>query len=290
MTDGTEVQQGLDMAAPGAVSPVEAPRSELRLGYTLRRALTRYRRSCTLVTAFLVLLAAWELVARVIGIAAFFPRPGAVGLTLIAMLRSGELIDDMQASLVRILVGFVVGSLLAVPIGLLMGNIRVVRDFCEPYIEFFRYIPALSLVTVALIWFGLGEASKVFLIIYATMFIVVVNTLAGVKAIPPIKYRAAEALGVHGWRLFVYVSLPATVPFILTGMRIAMGNAFAVIVAAEMIGAQSGLGYRIVYSRLVMRTDMIFLAIIALGALGFVTDRLFRLLIQAFGSRYNPHW
>jgi ABC-type nitrate/sulfonate/bicarbonate transport system permease component len=279
------------MAALDSVSPVEAPvRREIGPGHTLRRALRQYQRWWTLVAAFVVLLAAWEVVARVIGIAAFFPKPGEVGLTLITMMRSGELVDDMQASLARILLGFVIGSALAVPIGLLMGNIRVVRDFCEPYIEFFRYIPALSLVTVSLIWFGLGEASKVFLIVYATMFIVVVNTIDGVRAIPPIKYQAAEALGVHGWRLFLYVSFPATVPFILTGMRIAMGNAFAVIVAAEMIGAQSGLGYRIVYSRLVMRTDLIFLSIIALGFLGFMSDRLFRLLIQAFGRRYNPHW
>jgi ABC-type nitrate/sulfonate/bicarbonate transport system permease component len=259
-------------------------------GATRRRALRPYQRWRMLVTAFVVLLVAWEVVARVIGVAAFFPSPREVGLTLIKMMRSGELVDDTQASLARILLGFVIGSALAVPIGVLMGNIRIVRDFCEPYIEFFRYIPALSLVTVSLIWFGLGEASKVFLIVYATMFIVVVNTIAGVRAIPPIKYRAAEALGVHGWRLFLYVSLPATVPFILTGMRIAMGNAFAVIVAAEMIGAQSGLGYRIVYSRLVMRTDAIFVSIIALGVLGFMTDQVFQLLIRAFGRRYSPHW
>lgn len=273
------------------VSPVGAHvREEMRLGGILRRALGQYQRWWTFVAAFAVFLVGWEAIARAIGIAAFFPNPGQVGFTFVEMMRSGALMDDTEASLARILLGFVIGSALAIPIGLLMGTTRVVRDFCEPYVEFLRYIPALSLVTVSLIWFGLGEASKVFLIIYATMFIVIVNTIAGVKAIPAIKYRAAESLGVHGWRLFLYVSFPATVPFILTGMRIAMGNAFAVIVAAEMIGAQSGLGYLIVYSRLVMRTDVIFLSIITLGVLGFTTDQVFRLLIRAFCRRYSPHW
>lgn len=246
------------------------------------------RRIGLVVLAFVVLLGGWELVAWMIGVPAFFPDPAQVGTAAWAMVRDGSLLIHTEASLYRILCGFLIGSALAIPIGILMGNVPTIRHFCEPYIEFFRYIPALSLVTVSLIWFGLGEASKIFLIVYATTFIIVVNTLSGVTAIPKIKYRAAQALGVTGWKLFVYVSLPATIPYILTGMRIAMGNAFAVIVAAEMIGAQEGLGYLIVYSRLVMRTDAIFVAIIVLGTLGLVTDQLFRLAIHYFARRYNP--
>jgi NitT/TauT family transport system permease protein len=240
------------------------------------------------VAAFLLLVAVWEIIARVIAVPAFFPDPLQVGATALAMAMDGSLLEHASTSLARIIVGFFIGSAIAIPLGIVMGNLRTIRHFCEPYIEFFRYIPALSLVTVSLIWFGLGEGSKVFLIVYATTFIVVVNTLAGVQAIPEIKYRAARSLGVRGFRLFTYVSLPATVPFILTGMRIAMGNAFAVIVAAEMIGAQAGLGYLIVYSRLVMRTDVIFVSVIALGLLGLITDQLFKFLIKLFASRYSP--
>ncbi len=248
----------------------------------------RFQRFWLVLAAFSVLLLAWEVIARVIAIPAFFPNPAQVGNTAGEMLLDGSLAEHARTSLYRIFLGFVIGSAIAIPLGIFMGNLRVVRYFCEPYIEFFRYIPALSLVTVSLIWFGLGEASKVFLIVYATTFIVVVNTLAGVQAIPEIKYRAAQALGVRSLRLFAYVSLPATIPFILTGMRIAMGNAFAVIVAAEMLGAQAGLGYLIVYSRLVMRTDVIFVSIIALGLLGLISDQLFRFFINYFGRRYSP--
>jgi ABC-type nitrate/sulfonate/bicarbonate transport system permease component len=270
------------MSAAPAVAPT-------RVASATRGANARRSRIPLIAAACFVLLLAWETVARVIGIPAFFPDPLQVAQAALGMLQDGSLLVHMKASLYRILLGFGIGCAIAIPIGILMGNVAAIRHFCEPYIEFFRYIPALSLVTVSLIWFGLGEASKVFLIVYATTFIVVVNTLSGVRAIPPIKYRAAQALGVTGWKLFAYVSLPATVPFILTGMRIAMGNAFAVIVAAEMIGAQEGLGYLIVYSRLVMRTDVIFVAIITLGLLGLATDQLFRLAIHRFGRRYNPH-
>lgn len=247
------------------------------------------RRLWLTIAAFVALLVAWEVIARIVAIPAFFPNPMQVAAAAVEMIQDGSLVMHIGASLYRIAAGFVIGCAIAIPVGILMGNVESIRHFCEPYIEFFRYIPALSLVTVSLIWFGLGEWSKIFLIVYATTFIVVVNTLSGVRAIPAIKYRAAQALGIQGWKLFVYVSLPATVPFILTGMRIAMGNAFAVIVAAEMIGAQAGLGYLIVYSRLVMRTDVIFVSIITLGLLGLVADQLFRFAIHRFGRRYNPH-
>jgi len=160
--------------------------------------------------------------------------------------------------------------------------------FLDAYIEFFRYIPALSLVTLSMIWFGIGEASKVFLIMYATVFIVTVNTTAGIVAIPANKLRAARSLGANRLQMFVYVTLPASVPFILTGMRIALGNAYAVIVAAEMVAAQTGLGFLIFSSRNYMQTDAIFVGVISLGILGFLTDRVMRFLIVTFGTRYAP--
>jgi NitT/TauT family transport system permease protein len=188
----------------------------------------------------------------------------------------------------RILVGFALGSAIAVPIGLLMGNVPVVRSFLQAYIEFFRYIPALSLVTLAMIWFGIGEASKVFLITYGTVFIVTINTIAGIASIPVAKLRAARSLGASQRQMFLYVTLPASVPFILTGMRIAMGAAFTTIVAAEMVAAQSGLGFLIFSSRLYMQTDAIFVGIVALGILGFLTDALMRRIILLVARRYAP--
>jgi NitT/TauT family transport system permease protein len=238
--------------------------------------------------AFALLIAGWHVGARAINIPALFPTPADVGKEALALLATGSLVIDVGASMGRILLGFGLGTVIAVPVGLVMGNLRPVRTFLESYLEFFRYIPALSLVTLAMIWFGIGEASKVFLITYSTVFIVTVNTIAGIVSIPAVKLRAARSLGANALQMFLWVTLPASVPFILTGMRIAMGAAFTTIVAAEMVAAQSGLGFLIFSSRLYMQTDAIFVAIVTLGILGFVTDRVMRFLIATFGRRYAP--
>jgi ABC-type nitrate/sulfonate/bicarbonate transport system permease component len=163
-----------------------------------------------------------------------------------------------------------------------------VRRVLEPYTEFLRFIPATALITVAVIWFGIGEGSKIFLIIYTTVFIVIINTAAGVSAVAPNKIRAARSLGASSRQVFMYVALPATVPYILTGMRLAMGNSFVTIVAAELVAANAGLGKMIWDSRLYMLVDNIFVALLVLGLLGFTADRLFRWAIYAFAGRYSP--
>lgn len=270
---------------PQAVRGTAPPR---RTSRTARAPLARLRVVVVSLASFGLLLLVWHVGARAIDIPALFPTPLDVWAELGRQVASGDLPVHVWASMTRILAGFALGSAIAVPTGLLMGNIPLVRTFLETYIEFFRYIPALSLVTLAMIWFGIGEASKVFLITYGTVFIVTVNTIAGIVSIPATKLRAARSLGASQLQMFVYVTLPASVPFILTGMRIAMGAAFSTIVAAEMVAAQSGLGFLIFSSRLYMKTDAIFVGIVALGVLGFLTDRAMRLLIVSFAKRYAP--
>ena len=188
----------------------------------------------------------------------------------------------------RILLGFFIGSLIATPLGLVMGSNRVVRTLFDPYINFFRFVPAIAWLTPVVIWFGIGETSKVIIIIYTTVFIVLVNTIVGVSNIPANKLRAAASLGANAHQIFLHVTLPATLPFILTGMRLAMGNSFMTVVSAEMLAANSGLGYLIFNSRLWMATDRIFIGIVSLGALGMLSDWIFRWLIQRYASHYGP--
>ncbi|HXJ78758.1 MAG TPA: ABC transporter permease [Candidatus Methylomirabilis sp.] len=240
------------------------------------------------IASFVVLLLVWHVGARAIGIRALFPTPIDVLAEARRLIQSGDLLTHIVASMTRIIAGFALGSAIAVPTGLLMGSLPLVRSMLQAYIEFFRYIPALSLVTLAMIWFGIGEASKVFLITYVTVFIVTINTMAGVAAIPVAKLRAGRSLGATPRQMFVHVTLPASVPFILTGMRLAMGAAFTTIVAAEMVAAQSGLGFLIFSSRLYMQTDAIFVAIVTLGLLGFVTDGVLRWVMSMVAGRYAP--
>jgi len=204
------------------------------------------------------------------------------------LVRNGVLLEHLAASLQRILAGFIAGSLLGIPIGLAMGSFRPVRKLLEPYTEFLRFIPSVAMITVAVIWFGIGETSKLFLIIYATVFVVVLNTAAGVASIARNKIRAAQALGATRFQIFCHVALPATVPYILTGMRLAMTNSFVTIVAAELVAANNGLGKMLWDARLYMLVDDIFVALLVLGLLGFVIDRIFRWCIFLFAGRYSP--
>ena len=229
---------------------------------------------------FASLFLVWEVASTWIIPSVLFPTPWKVILKTIELAEDGTLWEQSSASLARIGTGFVGGSLI--------GSFPIVRRLLEPYTEFLRFIPATALITVAVIWFGIGEGSKIFLIIYTTVFIVIINTAAGVSAVAPNKIRAARSLGASSLQVFFNVALPATVPYILTGMRMAMANSFVTIVAAELVAANNGLGRMIWDSRMYMLVDQIFVALLVLGMLGFAADRLFRWGIQAFAGRFSP--
>ena len=240
------------------------------------------------VLGFVSLVVIWHVAAVFVVGSVLFPPPVVVYRKAIVLIRNGVLFEHLSASIQRILAGFLAGSLLGIPIGLVMGSFRPTRKVLEPYTEFLRFIPSVAMITVAVIWFGIGEASKIFLIIYTTIFIVILNTAAGVSAIAPNKIRAAEALGASRAQIFCHVALPATVPYILTGMRLAMANSFTTIVAAELIAANEGLGKMLWDGRMFMLVDDIFVSLVTLGLLGFVVDRMFRWSIYAFAGKYSP--
>src|SRR6476659_7092428 len=240
------------------------------------------------VASIIALILLWHLIATTFFKPQFFPPPFLVLQTGLEMFESGELWEHIHISLQRILAGFLIGSAIAAPAGLLMGSIPIMRAIFDPYVQFFRFVPSLAWLTPVVIWFGIGETPKVLIIVYTTIFIVLINTMVGVSHIAPNKLRAAACLGATPLMAFIFVTLPATLPFILTGMRLARGNSFATVVAAEMIAADSGLGYLIFNSRLWMATDKIFIGIVCLGALRLITDRLFRYLIVRFAHQYGP--
>jgi NitT/TauT family transport system permease protein len=234
------------------------------------------------------LFAIWHVASVYLLNSILFPPPTRVIARAVELALEGTLWENASVSLKRIALGFAFGSLIGIPIGMAIGSFTIVRRILEPYTEFLRFIPATALITVAVIWFGIGEGSKVFLIIYTTVFIVIINTAAGVSAVAPNKIRAARSLGASRAQVFCYVALPATVPYILTGMRLAMGNSFVTIIAAELVAANVGLGKMIWDARLYMLVDQIFVALLVLGLLGFTADRLFRWAIYTFAGRFSP--
>ena len=219
----------------------------------------------------------------------FLPSPAETWSAAMEMIADGDLQQSILASAARIAAGWALGVLAGVPLGILMGRFTLLRRLFDPYIEFFRFIPPIAFVTLAVIWLGPGELSKVALIFYTTIFIVTLNVIAGVQAVSPLRLRAAAALGAGRFALLRTVVVPSTVPFMVTGARIAMGNSFLTVVSAEIVSAQEGLGALIWTARNFSRTEWVFVGIITLGLLGYLFDRVLRfaagLLLRRYGVR-----
>lgn len=205
-----------------------------------------------------------------------FPSPSETLLEAYRLLSNGELVSHAAVSAFRIVAGFLIGCLIGVPVGLLMGVSNWFRRAAEPVTEFFRFVPAISMIVFAIIWFGIGEESKIFLIVFNTLFIMIINVEAGVNAVPKNALRAADMLGASTAQRFRHVVVPATVPYLITGMRLAMGRSFTTIAAAEIVGASGGIGFLIFSSREFGRMDTVLVGIVTLALLGFAMDAVFR--------------
>lgn len=252
-----------------------------------RSLLGRRRYTIVSILTVVIFLAVWQLVATYLVSPFFLSSPTVVVQAVIELLKMGFLQADLTISLERIMAGWALGSLIAVPIGLIVGAFPLGRAIIDPFIHFFRFVPSIALITLFIVWFGVGESSKVALIIYATGFIVMVNTSTGVVSIPEDKVNAARCLGASPWQAFLHVVVPASVPYIFTGMRLAMASSYLVIIGAEIISANSGLGYLVWVSRLYFHIDWMFAGVITIGLAGFVTDRLWRLLGRTVLKRYT---
>lgn len=185
---------------------------------------------------------------------------------------SGELLVDSMGSLYRVAVGFLVGAGLALPLGLAMGASRHVYAWFNPLVQLLRPIPPIAYIPLSILWFGLGNPPAVFLIALGAFFPVLMNTIAGVRHVDGIYLRAARNLGAGGPTLFMRVILPAAVPYILTGVRIGIGTAFIVVIVAEMIAVNNGLGFRILEGREYFWSAKIMAGMITIGILGLAID------------------
>jgi ABC-type nitrate/sulfonate/bicarbonate transport system permease component len=236
----------------------------------------------SLLMAFLV----WQFLSTVLFNPFLIPPPLEVFRTAIPMILSGEILADVTISMSRVLVGFLVGSLIGIVGGVLLGRIRLLHDLFDPIIELLRYLSPTAMIPIAVIWFGIGEMSKYFLIFWGTLFIVLINTIAGVWRAPIARQRAAECLGANHLQIFLLVIIPSSVPYIVTGMRVAMASSFMSIIPAEILAADSGIGYLLQKSSMLLQTNRIFVALLTICILGFVVDRIFRFFVDRVLARY----
>ncbi|WP_085939915.1 ABC transporter permease [Azospirillum sp. B4] len=190
----------------------------------------------------------------------------------IAWIFSGELITDAIGSLYRVVMGFLVGAVLALPLGLAMGASRAAFRWLNPLVEVLRPIPPIAYIPLSILWFGLGNPPAIFLISLGAFFPVLVNTIAGVRQVDGIYLRAARNLGAGPITIFRRVMLPAATPYILSGVRIGIGTAFIVVIVSEMIAVNNGLGFRILEAREYFWSDKIIAGMLTIGLLGLAID------------------
>ncbi|WP_223166805.1 ABC transporter permease [Nonomuraea sp. SYSU D8015] len=244
----------------------------------------RIRRAAVNSTAILLLLAAWETLPMLGVVDRVFVPPLSDDLVAwYDLLISGELPEHLQASLARSLAGFGLAILLTIPLGLLIGWYRPVADFLTPLLELFRNTSAVALLPVFTLILGIGETTKITFVLYACSWPILLNTISGVRTVEPLLIKSARSMGLGPFRLFQKVILPAAVPTIFTGVRLAGAYSILVLLFAEMVGAKAGLGYLILDTQSSFRIPDMYAGIITISVLGL----LFNLLLVAVERRFS---
>lgn len=264
----------LTVRGRSSIRPAQAPR-------LLRRALSLLRH----VIAIAVVVGIWQwLVASNVISDQFLSSPSQIVTAVVHGYEHGQLTSDTFATLLRVGVGWVIGCALGYATGLLIGVVKIADETLSPLLELLRPVSPVALVPVALLWFGIGNNSKYFVIAFACYWAVLLNTKAGVQRIPDLQRRVARVLRLTWSEQFTKVLLPATLPDLFVGLRLSAGIAFVVVVAAELVGATNGLGYQILSAEQSFDTPLMFGAVALLAIFGLlaniVLETLRRILIR----------
>jgi NitT/TauT family transport system permease protein len=206
----------------------------------------------------------------------FLPGPVSVLNRFVIWFGSGDLLTDAGISCFRVLGGFLLSAVMALPLGLVIGAFRPVRAFCEPLLEFARYLPAVAFVPVVLLWVGIGEGSKIAVIWLGTFFQMVIMLSEDVARVPMPQIEAARTLGASNGEVVSLVLLRSAMPLMFDTLRITLGWAWTYLVVAELVAANTGLGYAILKAQRFLQTDRIFVGIIVIGVIGLATDQFLR--------------
>jgi NitT/TauT family transport system permease protein len=239
-------------------------------------------RIAVVIGSFAVLLGAWWLAASVdLAEDVFLPSPYQVASTLVDLAREGTLWDDMQASFLRITIGFLISTAAAVPIGVLIGTHRASEAAIEPTVSFIRYMPAVAFVPLTIVWVGLGEEQKYLMVFLGTFFQQVLMFQDNVRRVPREFVDIAYTLGMWEPSIIGRIVVPAAAPAMWDTLRITLGWAWTYLVVAELVAASSGLGYRSLVAQRFFQTDVIFVVVLVIGLIGLIMDQTLRIV----GSR-----
>lgn len=225
------------------------------------------------VISIVVGIGIWYLLSSIPSIGAILTTPGKVISAFVKEASSGRMWTNISASLLRVLGGFTLGLLVAIPVAFLMAWYSIVRAVVDPWIQFFRTIPPIALTPLVIVSQGVGESAKISIIFVATFLVMVISIFQGVRNVDPTLIRAARVLGAKDKDIFLEVIVPASFPYILVGVRLGLAAAWTTLVAAELTGANKGLGNMIMEASLYFRMDVVILGIVVIGIIGLAMDK-----------------
>jgi len=221
-----------------------------------------------LCASFFIFLLVWEAISLWLG-TFLFPSPQVVALQLANIFGNGVVWPHIFASLYHVLVGLFFGVLAGVALGFILGLSKLASSLFKPIVELLRPIPPIAWIPIAILWFGLGDASAFFIIFVASFFPMFTNVYFGVHSLPLVFARVSKGFGLSPLQKFWHIVLPFTSPYLLTGLKTAVGFSWMAIIAAEMIASQAGLGYFIDYNRLLLMPENVVGAMVIIGFIGF---------------------
>ncbi|MFZ2828515.1 ABC transporter permease [Hydrogenophaga sp.] len=263
--------------APVATPTPPTPKRRRTGFWTVRAPISRRAYWVLAVTGLVTPLLMWAALAAWGGMdPTFMPSPLAVLSKTWDWALENNLLEDMGISVYRVVAGFVLSAVIALPLGLLIGSFRSVQALLEPLTDLIRYMPAVAFIPLVMLWVGIDEGSKISIIFIGTFFQMVLMVAEDVRRVPAAQVEAAQTMGASRWELVEKVILPSAKPALLDTLRITMGWAWTYLVVAELVAANSGLGYAILRAQRFLQTDTIFAGIIVIGLIGLVTDQLFR--------------
>jgi NitT/TauT family transport system permease protein len=281
LTETRPTERSVSLDRPAAFRAVPA----VPLAHAARAAARATGTVLIRTVAIGILAAVWEIFPR-LGLvdATFLPPLSEVLVAWWDLLVSGELWAHTEASLTRSAAGFGLAILIAVPLGLLIGWYSPVANLLNPLLEVFRNTAALAILPVFVLILGLGETSKISIILYGCTWPILLNTVSGVRTVDPLLIKSARSLGLGPIRLFQKVVLPAAVPTIFTGIRLAGAASILILIAAEMVGAKAGLGYLINYAQYNFAVPDMYAGIITISAIGLLVNQLLIVTERRFST------
>jgi ABC-type nitrate/sulfonate/bicarbonate transport system permease component len=255
----------------------------------------RWRRIWRGGTGILAILLVWQLMSQLLDLELLLPPPLTVLRNVVATLTISEehwlygpnIYVHLWHSFLRAMAGFGSAALIAIPMGLVVGRMVTIREFVLPSIKGVYPIPGIAWIPLAILWFGLGDAAVIFVVFATTFFPMFFSTEAGARQISPVILDAGRCFGARGLALFFRVILPATVPFIITGLRISLGGAWRMIVAGEMLASQDGIGYFLMESRFQFKAVDLMTAMILVAIVGYATEKV---IVDTIEKRTLEKW